>query len=341
MKKIYIIFPFILWVEISLAALGITPDSIVVIGDSFSDTGNQFEFFSQPGNTPAGFPYSPPYFDGRLSNGPVWIERVASSYGLTVDAATPFGPAIDGETNFAWSGAPTDDLSNPLFPPGMLQQTSYFISNLSTYSSVNPSTTLFTVFGGGNDSFLLTSGSQMEIEAVAGTAASNIRTIIESLYAVGGREFLVPNQPGASLAELYAFDITPNPSIGLDYAQAFNEALTMELDAARSNLTDLNIIELDIFSLTQSILADPNSFGINDVSSPCATFGANSMLLGLCSNPEDFYFFDSLHPSSTGHELWAQAALSALVPIPPAVWLFGSTIIALVSFSKRRVKSLD
>ena len=338
MKKILILLPFLFWVEISLAGLGITPDSFVVIGDSFSDTGNQFEFFSQPGNTPAGFPYSPPYFDGRLSNGPVWIERVASSYGLTVDAATPFGPAIDGETNFAWSGAPTDDLSNPLFPPGMLQQTDYFITNLATYASVNPSTTLFTVFGGGNDSFLLTSGSQMEIEAVAGTAAANIRTIIENLYAIGGREFLIPNQPGASLAELYAFDIIPNPSIGLDYAQAFNQALSIELDTARMNLADINIIELDIFSLTQSILVAPNLFGITDVTNPCVTFGANSTLLGSCSNPEDFYFFDSLHPSSTGHELWAQAALGALVPIPPAVLLFGSSLFALVSFARRQKK---
>lgn len=336
MRRNLILVLLLCWIDSGYAGLSVTPDSIIVIGDSFSDTGNQAEFFNQPGNMPAGFPYSPPYFNGRLSNGPVWIERVASSFGLTVDAAFPFGTAVDGETNFSWAGSPTDNVSNPLFPLGMLQQTDYFISNLATYTSVSPATTLFTVFGGGNDSFFLTTGTQMEIDSIAGAAAANIRTIIENLHAIGGTQFLVPNQPGVSLAELYAFDITPIPSIGLAFAQAFNLALDTELDTARANLESVNIIELDIFSLTQSILADPTSFGISDVTNPCVTFGANSTLTGSCSNPEDFYFFDSLHPTSTGHELWSQAALGALVPIPPAVWLFGSSLVVIATRFRRR-----
>ncbi|MHC4946335.1 MAG: hypothetical protein ACYTG7_25250, partial [Planctomycetota bacterium] len=44
-------------------------------GDSLTDTGNTFAL------TGGSFPLSPPYFDGRFSDGPVWIE----SFGQVVD----------------------------------------------------------------------------------------------------------------------------------------------------------------------------------------------------------------------------------------------------------------
>ena len=41
---------------------------MVVFGDSLSDSGNLFTF------TGEAVPASPPYFEGRFSNGPVWVE---------------------------------------------------------------------------------------------------------------------------------------------------------------------------------------------------------------------------------------------------------------------------
>ncbi len=69
-------------------------DEIIVFGDSLSDTGNVFISF--------GAPPSPPYFDGRFSNGPVTIERVADRLGLPAPS-----PSLIGGTNFAWGGAET------------------------------------------------------------------------------------------------------------------------------------------------------------------------------------------------------------------------------------------
>jgi phospholipase/lecithinase/hemolysin len=40
-------------------------------GDSLSDTGNVYTVFG-PGYVPA------PYYDGRFSNGPVWVEHLAA-----------------------------------------------------------------------------------------------------------------------------------------------------------------------------------------------------------------------------------------------------------------------
>ncbi len=69
-------------------------DEFIVFGDSLSDTGNVF--------ISLGVPPSPPYFDGRFSNGPVTVEHVADQLGFPA-----LLPSIIGGTNFAWGGAET------------------------------------------------------------------------------------------------------------------------------------------------------------------------------------------------------------------------------------------
>ena len=46
-------------------------DQIIVFGDSVTDSGNVWEL------TDRKEPASPPYFEGRFSNGPVWVEYLA------------------------------------------------------------------------------------------------------------------------------------------------------------------------------------------------------------------------------------------------------------------------
>ena len=60
--------------------------NLVIFGDSLSDMGN--------GNSEPLVSVvfsSPPYWQGRFSNGPVWIEHVSDGYGLN----TSFGTGID------------------------------------------------------------------------------------------------------------------------------------------------------------------------------------------------------------------------------------------------------
>lgn len=74
-------------------------EGIVVFGDSLSDTGN---FYYISGDT---YPVSPPYYNGRFSNGPVWIETLAPLLGVDADFETSWLQYPTSADNFATGGA--------------------------------------------------------------------------------------------------------------------------------------------------------------------------------------------------------------------------------------------
>src|SRR5574337_1942593 len=75
------------------ALAGPIVSDVIVFGDSLSDVGNVFVL---SGGT---IPPSPPYFQGRFSNGPVWVEGLANHLGKTES------PSLLGGTDFAFGGA--------------------------------------------------------------------------------------------------------------------------------------------------------------------------------------------------------------------------------------------
>ncbi len=71
-------------------------DKIVVFGDSYNDVGNIYLV-----TTGLGFPYppAPNHYAGLFSNGPIWLEHLASDWGL------PLKPSLAGGTDYAVGGA--------------------------------------------------------------------------------------------------------------------------------------------------------------------------------------------------------------------------------------------
>ena len=68
---------------VSAEGLGRAPfHDMIVFGDSLSDSAGNLFALSNDVEPP-----SPPYDNGRFSDGPLWVETLAGFLGLTLDAA--------------------------------------------------------------------------------------------------------------------------------------------------------------------------------------------------------------------------------------------------------------
>ncbi len=138
-----------------------------VFGDSLSDNGN---LFAASGGAA---PPSPPYTDGRFSNGPVWVDYM--------DDMLP-----RAELNvFAFAGSFSDvgNVNGPF--PGVLEQVAAFVG---TGPAPRRRDWCF-VWSGANDYIF------EPITSVPSTVVANVSAAIQELADAGCQSFLIPNLP--------------------------------------------------------------------------------------------------------------------------------------------------
>ena len=329
---------------------------LVVFGDSLSDTGNVFAF--NGGVFP---PSSPPgvlYDQGRLSNGPVWVEYLAGAIG----AAAPT-PSLLGGTNFAWGGAQTKVSFEPYdstldpdpFPisttVAIRDQVGSFLGGVAQAGVVpDADETLYVIWGGANDFSL---GG----ERSANLSVKNIESDVMSLVdAVGARHILVANMPsltdtpavGGGFPSAFA---SSSQTANLDYVvRNFNKKLSHELDKVEQQNPGVQIYQFDVFGLYQDVLRDPAAYGFNPLTqvpalNEAVLYGTEVGPLFL-NDPATTLFWDGVHPTTRAHQVLAQEAAAlvmgasnraVLIPEPSASALL---LLALFPLSQWRRRAL-
>ncbi|HEY1072939.1 autotransporter domain-containing protein [Brevundimonas sp.] len=259
---------------------------LVVFGDSLSDNGNLY--LATSGSTPT----SPPYYQGRFSSGPVFTER------LGFNAANFMGP-VTGSINYAFGGARTDSQASPL---GMRVQLAQYQSRGGKFGSGD----LVSILGGANNIFqgLPAAGASSNptgsIAPVSLAAAADINFIVGGVAQAGAGTILVTNLPKLSLTP--QFRSTPAAPLA-DYAvTTFNGALLTGLNATAAARPGTNIIMMDLFKIGDVIAGNPSAFGVSNVTQPC--FNG----VTVCANPNDYFYFDGVHPTAAGHAVIARLA---------------------------------
>ena len=274
--------------------------SLFVLGDSLSDDGNVYEA------TGGATPQSPPYFEGRFSNGPVFTDYLAQGFAVS--------------ENFAYGGAQAvpDEDAIPDLPTqlGLLSQvpTAAFGEN-----------GLATLLLGANDLFAAI-GTGAE-EATALEAAGAVVEGARAILGLGLSKVAVLTLPRLDTTPLYTLFQPGLADEALAAEQAFNAALDAGLAGLRAE--GLAVQRVDTQALFADLLADPAT-GIEEPVLPClfpsdeaaAAFG-QPRLCDLETEAPSRAFFDSVHPSGTVHAAFAERVEDALVaPIPlPAAGL--------------------
>jgi outer membrane lipase/esterase len=279
----------------------------VVFGASVTDTGNVCP--AAPGCPPV-----PPYASGRYSNGPLYVETVAARYGAAV------APSTRGGTNYAYAGARTGaipGLTTQSTTPSMLAQLDQFMGaqrgQLSNRSLFIIDATTF-----GNN---ITAGLPL-IQATTITPTqlvtagiTDIVTMVTRLYAAGARHVVVVNAPNIGLTPLAqgipGVGGPTGPAAQLSGGFAQNLAATLAQQSA--GWPGLNLYQLDLFTLSNQITANPAAFGLSNVTAPC--FSVSGTTVNLCAQPNQYLYWDSFHPTAAASSLIAQR-INALLPAP-------------------------
>lgn len=277
------------------AANAQTYNRLVVFGDSLSDNGN---LYAATGNTQ---PASPPYFQGRFSNGPVFTELLGFNAGRSAA-----GAPRTGSINYAYGGARTDSSA---FPPGMRNQLLQYTSGGGTFSS----TDLVSILGGANNIFqaVPAAGASANptgaIAPVVAGAAADINFIVNSVAAAGAGTILVGNLP--SLAVTPQFNQGPGaPAAPLAEfaATSFNSQLLTGLLTTAAARPGTNIILMDLYKIGATLSGNPGAFGLTNVKDPC--FNG----VTVCATPGTYLYWDGVHPTAAGHQLLAKLATDYL-----------------------------
>lgn len=286
--------------------------AMYVFGDSLSDTGNVS--IATGGAVP-----SSPYFAGRFSNGPIWVETLAANLGLSAN------PSLGGGTNFAFGGAVTGAPFTSGVPTLTEQVSSMYLAGTGGVADANA---LYVVWGGGND---VRTGNA----AVLTNSVPNISNIISTLAAAGAQNFLVANLPDIGLTP-EAQAAGPATVAGATYLSTnFNTQLAAATAGLRTSL-GVNIIDLDVYGFLNNVIANPGLYGFTDTSDQCFVGPTGVGGSGtVCADPDQYVFWDGVHPTAAAHAALGDYATAAVIPVPPAVVLFLSAFAALGGLRRR------
>lgn len=277
--------------------------SFWVFGDSLSDPGNLFAFTSANGLAPT--PPSPPYFEGRFSNGPVWAEAVADRF------------AVSG--NLAFGGATAT--GNAEGVPDLGDQIGLYGVNGAPAAGARP---LASVWFGANDIIdaIVAFGAQADVVAQVGAAAvaaaDAVGAGVRALGALGVTDVAVWNLPDIGQTPRFA-EFLPDAVGGL--ASLATGLFNTRLDAVIADLRGerLNVTRIDTFALFRAVLDNPAAYGVTGTALPClfpdaataAAFGRPQ----LCADAAGLLWFDSIHPTALGQAVLADTFVAA-VPLP-------------------------
>lgn len=272
-------------------------NNIVVFGDSLSDNGNLYEYMQHR------IPSSPPYFEGRFSNGPVWIEHLTSSVFPGNEAAHLLDYAFGG-------AAVVDGMDDDAALFTLKREVDAYL--IAHHNQADP-LSLFIVWIGANNYLALSD----DVEKTVDDVNKGIRKELERLAQSGARHVLVLNLPDlGSTPAAREFDKQAELST---YSRLHNDTLAKSIDSLQSIYPQVQWVAFDTDRLFRELLDSPEAFGFKNTTDTCydilvdkpsrhtvLTMVSNISLKPRDERCDDYLFFDPIHSTSIAHKLLAE-----------------------------------
>lgn len=333
-KRIFalIVSMFLIFTQSSYAT---TIDKIIVFGDSLSDNGN---IYSLTTNAKKAIPLipiipkNPPYYDGRFSNGLVWIEHVAKQMNVKLE-------------NYAYGGSWAESAVDSwlVVPFGLDMQVSYYL--VAAALDFHKFQHLYVIWMGGNDYIQ----GRSDADYATTNTVESIKKQMEWLLYYGANNIALVNLPDIGSAPVAAEKGPAFVAAVNKLARMHNTKLAAMVADMRKAYPDANIALIDVKEYYDDIMSHPEKYLLKNTQDACYTGGfflqkmmANNLEIAAakeakinilqnaslqtayftsmsaangddhCANPDEYLFWDNIHPTRIVHQAFATLTYNKL-----------------------------
>jgi phospholipase/lecithinase/hemolysin len=292
---------------------------VVVFGDSLSDTGNVRERTSSKSSGAIDYPsHTFNYDNGRFTNDNetdpssqtylgVWHEQLARTF-LGLPAASN---SLGGGLNYAFGGATTTDGTHEEVQETPVADISITIDDMGKQMddyfaahSVDPSA-LYIVWGGNND--LRNDDTSANVTATV----ERVEGLVTRLATAGAQYIMVPNV--SPLGDVPRYFGTPKGATANRAVAEYRTELANGLNALQASLAmqgfTPTIYRPDMWADSVRIFSNGPHFGFLNLTEPSQDSDGN---------PDQYIFWDDVHPTTAAHYRLALTAFNSIVNPPPA-----------------------
>lgn len=236
---------------VSFSVHGYKFNTIVAFGDSLSDNGNLYQHLAHL------VPKSPPYYKGRFSNGPVWVETLFENY---------FPHGNHGYfLNYAVGGAGAVFSYKEQMPYILSHEiTSYLYSHYYN----NKDKSLYTIWIGANNYL----SGPTNVNEITTDAVNAISDAVEKLIDRGGMMYLIINLPNIGTLPR-SLSTATDRALLTQLTLTHNQKLLEKCETLREQYPNVKIVYLDVYKLFEEAMENPQKFGLKNTQDPCYTGG--------------------------------------------------------------------
>ena len=245
--------------------------TLVIFGDGNSDTGNVYNLTNHQ------WPLVPPYYQGRFSNGPIWIDYLNISNVFNYAYADAM---IDNDIFITGFTGP-----NRTIVPGIRQQITTYLT-IQNIATTDLSKVLYIIWSNGNEYFLSSSISP-------GIVVRTLLSAINELLIIGITQILLVNLPPL---QFYPH-INTNRNLN-SLVIEHNDYLSSNITAIRLLYPNIWIQIFDFYSFMANLLLSSNTT-LNQMDN-CWTL-IDFTIVDQCSNPDEYIFIDQFYLTSSIH----------------------------------------
>ena len=326
------------WMAFNLAAVvmsahAVTIDKIVVFGDSLSDNGNIYSLTTSAHKTFPLIPVIPNdrvYFKGRFSNGPNWIDDLGQMLNV---------PVADYAYGGSWAESVFDSKISVPFNIGM--QVDYYLVGAAL--DFNKCKQFYVIWTGGNDYIK----GREDSEYATTNTIENIKKQMDWLIYYGAKQILLINVPDLGVVPEVQEKGATFAGVVSHMSELHNAKMDVLLAKEIADHPDVKIMLADSRASFVDIITNHDKYNIKNITDACyqgtywfkkpldvrvaeAASQVNvdldnpslqtAYLTGLaaengdqpCANPDEYLFWDRIHPTRVAHQIIARLANETL-----------------------------